>query len=99
MDEETKVKAGFVTCSKCGKKKFANPQAMAARLKKFGSKEEMEKSWLCRECAILSNPKKEKKVKEKKAKEVVIAKNSLGKEIEIDISSEEEEIEIVPQEE
>ena len=39
-----------VRCSKCGKLKMTNPFAWEARLKKYGSLEEMEKTWVCRGC-------------------------------------------------
>lgn len=39
-----------VKCSRCGKEKFTNENAYLNRIKKFGSKEEMEKNWKCREC-------------------------------------------------
>lgn len=54
--------AKYVTCSKCGKKKFANADAYKKRVEKFGSIEEMEKKWLCRECE--KGTKKEETVKE-----------------------------------
>lgn len=40
-----------VKCAGCGEDKFTNPKAYAKRLKKYGSREEMEKQWLCRPCA------------------------------------------------
>jgi len=51
-----------VKCSKCKKLKFVNPKALEVRIKKFGSIEEIEKKWICREC--LKGQKKEVKEKE-----------------------------------
>lgn len=50
-----------VKCSKCGEQKFTNPQAYQARLKKFGSREKIEKEWKCRGRSIgttINIPKK-----------------------------------------
>jgi len=49
-----------VKCSACGKMKFVNPKALKARIKKYGSIEEIERNWKCRLC----EPEKVKKQKE-----------------------------------
>lgn len=73
-----------VKCSACGQVKFVNPKAMEARLKKYGSIEEIEKVWKCRECLAVEKvnakaekiatkvAKKEKTKEEKKAKKEAI---------------------------
>jgi len=40
----------YISCSKCKTKKFANPNALAARLKKYGSMAKIESEWICRVC-------------------------------------------------
>lgn len=55
-----------VKCSACGEKKFVNPQALIARVAKFGSIEEIEKKWICSSCAANNKPAKESKTKIKK---------------------------------
>jgi hypothetical protein len=59
MPEEKKKVVNSVVCSKCKQKRFVNPKAFLARVKKYGSVEEIEKNWICREC----KPKKVKAVK------------------------------------
>jgi hypothetical protein len=66
MTEIKKKVVGSVVCSKCKQKRFVNPSALVSRLKKYGSIEAIEKSWICREC----KPEKEKKVK------IVLEKNT-----------------------
>jgi hypothetical protein len=39
-----------VKCSSCKESKFTNPQAYEARIAKYGSLEEVEKKWICRDC-------------------------------------------------
>lgn len=55
-----------VKCSACGQLKFVNPQALIARVAKYGSVEEIEKKWTCSSC----NPGKKKTQKTKAEKEV-----------------------------
>lgn len=61
-------------CSKCGGKTFVNPAALEARIKKFGTEEEMNKAWECRKC----NPVvlKEKKARTPKIKPLAKPKSS-----------------------
>lgn len=47
-----------IKCSQCKTSKFANPQVYEKRVKKYGSIEEVEKDWVCRDC------KKKEEVKE-----------------------------------
>ncbi len=44
----------YSVCSKCGAKKFTNPDAWNSRIKKFGSEEAMKKNWVCRDCAYIA---------------------------------------------
>jgi len=48
-----------VKCAVCKEGKFVNPQALVKRIAKYGSIEQIELKWVCREC----NPGKSKKVK------------------------------------
>ena len=43
----------YVKCVKCLKDKYTNQQVFEARVKKFGSEEEMRAKYLCRECRKL----------------------------------------------
>jgi hypothetical protein len=43
----------MIRCSKCKIKKYTNPRALDRRIKKFGSIEEIEKKWVCRNCTRL----------------------------------------------
>jgi len=43
-------KAFKVKCSRCGVEKFANENAYNARIKRYGSLEEVEKKWICNDC-------------------------------------------------
>lgn len=61
-------------CSKCGNDKLVNPKALEARIKKYGSLEEIEKQWVCRECLTGKvRVKKEKKKKEPRVETTVEA--------------------------
>ena len=48
-----------VKCSVCKKEKDANPVVLAKRIAKYGSIEQIELKWVCRECA----KQKEEKIK------------------------------------
>lgn len=52
MGEEKQFtgKSTFTICSKCKQKKFTRAEVYAKRIAKFGSVEEMEKSYVCRNC-------------------------------------------------
>ena len=47
--DETK-RWGKMKCSQCQKDKPTNPKAREARLKRFGSEEEMLAKWVCSKC-------------------------------------------------
>lgn len=68
-DEKTIHK---VKCSQCGKSKFVNPQALTKRITKYGSIEEIEKKWICRDCLKLNkdDSTKEEVAEEKTPEEV-----------------------------
>ena len=67
--EKEKFKSSTTKCSQCGQNKFTNPSALAARLKKWGSIEEIEKHWICRTCTtankkLLTNQEVDKKIQD-----------------------------------
>lgn len=72
-------KWGKTTCSVCKKEKSANPDALAARLKKYGSLEAIAKSWVCRDCANEAKGLEPKPKKEKVKKEKVVKSKSQAK--------------------
>lgn len=79
-----------VKCSKCGKLKNTNPQVYANRLAKYGSEEEIQAKWICRECKrseknLTPKPKKEKTLKDK-------IRDEMRKEIPLAEKPEEEEV-------
>jgi DNA-directed RNA polymerase subunit M/transcription elongation factor TFIIS len=43
-------KTRYLTCSKCGAKKFAREDVYQARIKKFKSEEDMNANYICRNC-------------------------------------------------
>lgn len=48
-----------VKCSSCKKDKYVNPVALEKRIIKYGSIENIEKKWVCRECLKKGEVKKE----------------------------------------
>ena len=56
-------------CSKCGQLKKVNSNAYKARIKKYGTLEEVEKNWVCLDC------RKEKKTEKTEKTEVVEEKS------------------------
>ena len=54
-----------VKCSITGKESYVNPEALANRLKKYGSIEEIEKQWVSREGKKILEEEKQKLEEEK----------------------------------
>jgi len=81
-----------VKCSACGKMKFVNPQALTARIAKYGSVEEIEKKWKCSICAKSdkAEPVKKAEIKISKKETVKVAPKTVEEYEEPTISVEEE---------
>ena len=77
--EKNIPKVSKVKCSRCGKSKFVNPQALIRRIAKYGSVEEIEKNWVCRECLDLDKEKQKKESENEKPKKT--------KKVEVDAST------------